>query len=106
MKGKTQNTKARQGDALARNRTALYDAFLLLKTREECAAFMRDLCTVAEIDSITERLAIARLLSKDVSYRGAADETGASTTTVTRVAHWLNHGRGGYRTVIARMHKK
>ena len=106
MKGNTQNTKARTGDTLLRNRAALYDAFLSLKTRDECAAFMRDLCTVAETDSMTERFAIARLLSKDASYRGAADETGASTTTVTRVAHWLNHGRGGYRTVIARMHKK
>lgn len=76
------------------NQEALYDAFLALKNREECAAFLRDLCTVAEIDALTERFAIARLLAKDASYRGAADETGASTTTVTRVAHWLNHGRG------------
>ena len=106
MKGSTQNTKSRQGDTAARNRAALYDGLLVLKNREECGAFLRDLCTLAEIDAMTERFAIARLLSKDVSYRTTADDTGASTTTVTRVAHWLNHGRGGYRTVISRLHKK
>ncbi|TAJ13883.1 TrpR like protein, YerC/YecD [Patescibacteria group bacterium] len=85
---------------------ALYDAFLSLKTREECAAFLRDLCTQSELEAFTERFAIARLLAKDVSYRDTADETGASTTTVTRVSHWLHHGQGGYRSVITRLNKK
>ncbi|MES2014402.1 MAG: YerC/YecD family TrpR-related protein [Patescibacteria group bacterium] len=86
--------------------SALYDAFLALKNREECSAFLRDLCTTEEIDNMSERFAIARLLAKDVSYRSAADETGASTTTVTRVSHWLHHGQGGYRTAISRLNKK
>lgn len=85
---------------------ALYEAFLALKTPKECATFLRDLCTLAEIDAMAERFAIARLLAKDFSYRATADTTGASTTTVTRVAHWLNHGQGGYRVIISRMHKK
>ncbi len=89
-----------------KNLTPLYEAFLTLKNKEECGAFLRDLCTLAELNAMSERLAIARLLSKDVSYRAAADDTGASTTTVTRVAHWLNHGRGGYRTVLSRLRKK
>mgnify|MGYP001615313219 CR=1 FL=1 len=83
----------------------LYDAFLALKTRAEAAAFLRDLCTRAELDAFAERLAIARALFKDLSYRDAADTLGASVTTVTRVAHWLNHGQGGYRTVIERLKK-
>jgi len=88
------------------NLEALYTAFLSLKNREECSAFMRDLCTKAELEAFAERFAIARLLTKDVSYRNAADETGASTTTVSRVSHWLHHGRGGYSTIISRLHKK
>lgn len=87
------------------DKTALYDAVLSLKTREEVANFMRDLCTLSEIDALAERYAVARLLAKDMSYRDVADKTGASTTTVTRVAHWLNHGQGGYRTVIERLKK-
>jgi len=86
--------------------TAVYDALLSLKNREECAAFMRDLCTEGELYAFAERFAIARLLARDVSYRDAADETGASTTTVTRVSHWLHHGQGGYRAIISRLHKK
>lgn len=85
--------------------TPLYDAFLALKTRDEAAAFLRDLCTRAELDAFAERFTVARKLAKDMSYRDVADETGASTTTVTRVAHWLHHGQGGYRTVLERLKK-
>jgi TrpR-related protein YerC/YecD len=81
----------------------LYEAVLSLKTKEECAAFFRDLCTLSELKAFGERFAIAELLADDVSYRGASDALLASTTTVTRVAHWFHHGTGGYRTVIDRM---
>lgn len=84
---------------------ALYDALLSLKTRAETAAFLRDLCTLPEINALAERFTVARMLAKDLSYRDIADETGASTTTVTRVSHWLRHGQGGYRTVIERLKK-
>lgn len=84
---------------------ALYDALLSLKDREEAAAFLRDLCTLPEINALAERFQVARLLAKDMSYRDVADKTGASTTTVTRVSHWLSHGQGGYRTVIERLKK-
>ena len=83
----------------------LYDAILALKNRGEVAAFMRDLCTRAELDAFAERYAVARALAKDISYRDTADITGASVTTVSRVAHWLHHGQGGYRTVIQRLKK-
>ncbi len=83
----------------------LYDAFLSLKTKEECALFMRDLCTVSELEAMSERLAIAERVSKDESYLSIASDLGASTTTVTRVAHWLNHGMGGYRAVLNRLKK-
>ncbi len=81
----------------------LYAALLTLTSKGEYAAFMRDLCTLTELKALGERFAIAELLSKDATYRGASDETNASTTTVTRVAHWLNHGMGGYRTALSRM---
>ncbi|MBX9765250.1 hypothetical protein K2X83_01260 [Patescibacteria group bacterium] len=84
----------------------LYEALLSLKTKEECAAFMRDICTVSELEALSERLAIAERVAKSESYLSIAGDLGASTTTVTRVAHWLNHGRGGYGTVISRLHKK
>jgi|CXWL01.1.fsa_nt_gi TrpR-related protein YerC/YecD len=83
----------------------LYGAVLALKSKQECAAFFRDLCTLNELKAFAERFAIAELLAKDESYRGIADDTGASTTTVIRVAHWFKHGTGGYSTMINRMKK-
>ena len=83
----------------------LYEALLSLRTKEECAAFLRDLCTVSELEALSERLAIAERVSKDEPYLSIAGDLGASTTTVTRVAHWLMHGRGGYRAIIARLNK-
>ena len=86
--------------------TRFYDATLSLKTRDEAAAFFRDLCTLSELKAMSERFAVAEKVSKDLSYRGIADATGASTTTITRVAHWFHHGRGGYRMVIQRLQNK
>ena len=36
-------------------------------------------------------------------YARVASQLHASTATVTRVAHWLNHGEGGYRLVLERL---
>lgn len=78
----------------------LIESFTHLKTKEEAADFLRDLLTIAEIEEFANRLEMVRLLVKGHSYLKIAKETGASTTTVTRVAYWLNHGCGGYKRVI------
>ena len=70
----------------------LLRAFGLLRSDEERAAFLRDLCTLAEIQAMAHRLAAARLVDKGVPYAEVAERVGGSTTTVTRVAHWLRHG--------------
>lgn len=100
--------KKHQSDTAANKRRLerLYEGVLALKTKEECAKFLRDLCTVTELQALAERFAVAERVAKDESYRGIAEDLHTSTTTVTRVAHWFNHGRGGYPLVISRMHKK
>lgn len=71
--------------------------FMNLKKEQDIANFLRDLLTPAEIEEFSNRLEIARLLSKGkLSYLEIADKVGTSTTTVTRVAHWLFRGCGGY----------
>ena len=80
----------------------LCDALLSLGTRDEAAAFLRDICTIAELEALGHRLAAARLIDAGVPYAEVARRVGGSTTTVTRVAHWLRHGEGGYRTVLDR----
>lgn len=84
-------------------RDYLYDALLSLQSRSECAAFLRDICTLTEINSLTERLQVAKLLRNNTSYRSISDELGVSTTTVSRVAHWVHHGMGGYHIVLPRI---
>ena len=80
----------------------LCDAFLALRTRDEIAAFLRDLCTLSELEAMTHRLQAARLLASGVPYATVAERVGTSTTTVTRVAQWLRRGEGGYTLVLER----
>ena len=76
-----------------------------LKTVKECEDFFRDLMTLHEINEVAERFRIAKMLDRGLSYLDIADKAKTSTTTVTRVAHWLRHGRGGYRLAIDRLGK-
>ena len=84
----------------------LADAFLTLRTREEATAFLRDLCSLHELETLSHRLAVAKLLDGGMPYARVAAEVGASTATVTRVAHWLRHGEGGYRLVLDRLARR
>lgn len=81
---------------------ALFEAVLTLESVDEAAAFFRDLCTRRELTDLSHRWAVVRLLDEGLPYREIADRTGASTTTVTRINQWLQHGLGGYRMVLER----
>jgi TrpR-related protein YerC/YecD len=52
-----------------------------------------------------QRLQVARLVDDGVHYQEISRRTGASTATVTRVAHWLRYGEGGYAAVLKRVKK-
>lgn len=81
----------------------LMDAFLALNSREEAYAFLEDLCTVKELESLSQRLEVARLLREKITYQDIASQTGASTTTVSRVNRALNYGSDGYDMVLDRL---
>ena len=78
----------------------LIKSFLKLKTEQEVANFLRDLLTIKEIEEFANRLEMARLLKQGMSYKAIAKKLQVSTTTVTRVAHWLFRGCGGYEKVL------
>ncbi len=82
---------------------ALFDAILLLETREQAERFIRDLCTINEIRDMAQRWAVVRLLDAGMHYAQISRETGASTATITRIASWLHHGEGGYREALVRL---
>lgn len=79
---------------------ALCAAMVECKTDEEMANFLRDIGTLSELQAWSERLEVAKLLAQGLTYRDIALKTGASTTTVTRVAKFLENGQGGYRKVL------
>jgi TrpR-related protein YerC/YecD len=84
----------------------LLEAILALRTTEEAERFFRDLCTLAEIEAMAHRWHAAQLLDQGLPYHEVARRTGASTTTVTRVAHWLRHGEDGYRLALDRRRRR
>ncbi len=81
----------------------LFAAVLALETPEETEHFLRDLCTLSELEAMAHRWQVARLVDEGLPYHEVSRRTGASTTTVTRVAHWLRHGEEGYRLAIDRL---
>ncbi|MFA6918977.1 MAG: YerC/YecD family TrpR-related protein [Patescibacteria group bacterium] len=83
--------------------TKLFEAILALKNIEEAEKFFRDLCTAKELQEISERWEIVLLLDKGVTYREIAEKLKTSTTTVSRVANWLNNGMNGYKLVLDRL---
>jgi TrpR-related protein YerC/YecD len=80
----------------------LFEAILALEDAEEVEHFLRDLCTLSELQAMAHRWEVAKLLEEGLPYHEISSRTGASTTTVTRVAHWLRYGEGGYRSALER----
>jgi len=82
----------------------LIEAFMSLKDPKEMGVFLRDLCTLDELKEMSERWSIVKLLNRKVPYREIAEKLKVSTTTVSRVAYWLNYGMGGYKIALENNH--
>jgi TrpR-related protein YerC/YecD len=80
----------------------LFAAIASLRTKDEAERYLRDLCTIAELDAMAHRWQVARLLNEGLPYLEVARRAHASTTTVTRVAQWLHRGEGGYALALRR----
>lgn len=83
----------------------LYKAVLCLENENECKRFLRDLLTDSEIKEFSNRWKAAQLLDQKVPYETIEKLTGMSSTTVARIAKWLNGEIGGYRLVIDKIKK-
>lgn len=87
----------------ALNERSLCNAILALRSPEEARAFLRDLCTPAELQALSDRWAVVELLGQGLAYREINRLTGVSVTTIGRVARYLTAGNGGYEIVAARL---
>lgn len=81
----------------------LFEAVLTLETVEECYRFFEDLCTVNELQALSQRLQVADMLRRQNTYVEITEKTGASTTTIGRVNRTLNYGNDGYHMVFERL---
>lgn len=84
----------------------LFQAILKLQTIEECQAFFDDLCTIKEIQDLSQRFDVANMLDEGKNYQEISRATGASTATICRVNKCLNYGSHGYRTILDRIKKQ
>ena len=81
----------------------LFKAVLTLTTVEEVAAFFDDLCTIREIQDMSQRFEVAQLLNDGKNYGEISAATGASSATISRVNRCLHYGKNGYKTVIKKL---
>lgn len=84
----------------------LFHSILSLQDLEECYRFFDDLCTVNEIQSLAQRLEVARMLREGFTYHKIETETGASTATISRVKRCLNYGNDAYQMALDRVYEK
>ena len=84
----------------------LFRAILSLRSMDECYTFFEDVCTINEIQSLSQRFEVAKLLRERKTYLEIAERTGASTATISRVNRSLNYGDDGYDMVFRRMEEK
>ena len=78
----------------------LMEAVLKLQSPEDAYRFFEDVCTIAEMKSMAQRIEVARMLRSGVTYQEIAKETGASSATISRVNRALLYGADGYRRVL------
>ena len=84
----------------------LFRAVLSLKDLDECYRFFDDLCTINEIQSLAQRLEVARMLQEGKTYHKIETETGASTATISRVKRCLNYGNDAYTMALDRIREE
>lgn len=89
-----------------KNADFLFKAILCLKTVDECYRFFEDLCTVAEIKAMAQRIVVAKMLNDKRVYSDIVAATGASTATISRVNRSLIYGCDAYDMVFSRMEKE
>lgn len=84
----------------------LFRAILCVKDEEECYRFFEDLCTIGELQAMSQRWRVAKMLTENRTYTDIIRETGISTATISRVKKCLHYGADGYQIVLGRYFDK
>lgn len=81
----------------------LFKAIMEIKNLDECYQFFDDLCTISEMQSLAQRLEVAKMLTMKKTYDTIQHETGASTATISRIRRCVDYGSGGYSNILDRI---
>ena len=87
-----------------RDEELFYEAVMTLRSQEECRRFFEDICTIKELQAISQRMRVACLLDSGSNYLEVSEVTGASSATISRVNRCLNYG-SGYRAALDNLKK-
>jgi len=111
MKRIFNNSNPKRADRLSRNQKLdllfdLVNAFSSAKTPSENALFIQDLLTAGEIENLSKRLRIAKLILTGESQREIAKTLHCSFATITKVSIWLNEGGEGFKNAISKLPRR
>lgn len=84
----------------------LFEQILKLNSIEECELFFDDLCTIKELESMTQRIKAAKMLLENKTFIEVIEKTNISSATLARVSKCVRYGDGGYKTILDRKSKK
>ena len=84
----------------------LYEALLKVENKKEMALFLEDLCTIKELESMSQRLQAAKMLLDNKTYNEIVEETDISSATLARVSKCVRYGQGGYKKIITKLDKE
>lgn len=80
----------------------LYGALLKLETEKEAEIFLEDLCTIKELEAMSQRLKAAKMLLDGKTYNEIVEETEISSATLARVSKCVHYGNGGYKKILSK----
>lgn len=94
-------------ESILRNKETdeLFAAIRSLENEEECYRFFEDLWTIKEMQSISQRFQVAKLLRQKKTYNDIEELTKASTATISRINKCLMYGASGYTMALERLDK-
>lgn len=81
----------------------LYEALEKISSKDEACDFLIDICTMGEIEAMSQRLHVAELLTSGEKFDTIQKKTGASTATISRVNRAVKYGTGGYKSIIDKL---
>lgn len=84
----------------------LFEALTHIDSVDEARDFLDDVCTIKEIEEMSQRLEAAKLLLKGMTYDEVIKKTGISSATLSRVSRCIRYGNGGYKKIIDKIEKK